>query len=123
VANPSKPPQPPKLSEVGQPRRIDRATAWGYVLTNLVLPGLGTLLAGHPIAGVGQLLLSQTGFALMVAWAAGYLWNWIRAGKIPQEIGPLFNLSLLGMTLFFLTLLWSLASSLQILREARRTKE
>jgi hypothetical protein len=114
--------QPPRLPKAGQSRPPDRATAWGFALTNLVLPGLGTLLAGHRLAGILQLIISQTGFVLMLLWAVSYVRNWIETGSLPEEFGPRYGLSLFGMTLFLLALFASAASSLQILRDARRTK-
>ena len=51
----------------------------------------------------------------------------LRAGldpdrTIPEELGPYFSMALLGFALFLLAWFWSLASGLQILHDARKTK-
>ena len=116
------PPQPPKLSEVGKTSGIERATAWGCILGNLVLPGVGTFLARRRIAGILQLVVSQTGFVMMMLWAFAYVRDWLRAGSLPEDFGTHFGLVLLGLAMFFFAWFWSLVSSLQILRDARKTK-
>ena len=115
------PPQPPKLPEIRQASKVDRRTAWGYVMSNLALPGLGTFLARDRLAGALQLVASQIGFLLTVLWAVAYVRNWIREGKMPEGLGPHFRLALIGIVLFLLAWAWSVASSLQILRDTRKT--
>lgn len=121
VVNPHHPPQPPKLSEARKPSRIDRSTAWGYVLSNLVLPGLGTLAARRRLAGTLQLVVSQTGFVLMVVWTISFVRAWMQQGNLPDDLGPHFGLGLLGMALFLLGWIWSLASSAGILQDSRKS--
>jgi hypothetical protein len=87
-----------------------------------VLPGVGTFLARRRVAGVLQLVVSQTGFVLMMLWAVAYVRDWLRAGSPPEDFGTHFGLVLLGMALFFLAWFWSLASSVQILQESRRDR-
>lgn len=120
MANPRNQPQPPKLSEVSKPR-IDRSTAWGYVLTNLVLPGLGTLAARRRLAGVLQLVVSQAGFVLMVVWTISFVRVWMQQESLPEDLGPNFGIGLLGMALFLLASIWSLASSVGILQDSRKS--
>ena len=109
------PQPPPKLSEFVPPRHPDRSKAWGCVLGNLVLPGLGTFTAGHRISGILQLIVSQTGFVFMLLWAISFVHDWIRAGSLPEAITPQFKLGLIGCALFLLAWIWSLASSIDIL--------
>jgi hypothetical protein len=113
--------QPPKLSEVCRPPRIDRSTAWGYVLSNLVLPGLGTLAARRRLAGTLQLVVSQAGFVLMVIWTISFVRAWMQQGNLPDDPGPHFGVGLLGMALFLLAWIWSLASSAGILQDSRKS--
>lgn len=91
-------------------------------MSNLVLPGLGTFFAGHRLAGVLQLVISQTGFVTAMLWTVAWLRDWIRAGAIPEQLGPRLWIALLGIALFLLAWFWSLASSLQILGDARKNK-
>ena len=113
--------QPPKLSEPHNRPGIGRATAWACVLSNLVLPGLGTLAARRRLAGALQLVVSQAGFLLMLLWAVSYVRAWMREGSLPEDFGPHFGLGLLGIALFFLAWFWSLASSAGILQESRKS--
>lgn len=121
MINPSNPLQPPKLSEVRKPPRIDRSTAWGYVLGNLVLPGLGTFIARRRLTGTLQLVVSQAGFVLMLFWSISFVRVWMQQRSLPDDLGPHFGLGLLGMALFFLAWIWSLASSAGILQDSRRS--
>lgn len=112
---------PPKIPE--QPAHGGRGsqTAWGYVLSNLVLPGLGTFAAGRRLEGVLQLIVSQSGFGLMVVWTNSFVRLWIHQGNFPEDFGPHAGLCALGMALFFLGWIWSLASSYVILQDSRKS--
>jgi hypothetical protein len=111
---------PPKLSEFGPRRNPDRSKVWGCVLGNLVLPGLGTFAAGRRLSGIVQLIVSQTGFVLMVVWALSYARDWIQSGSRPESITPLFKYGLTGCVLFLLAWIWSVASSVGILQDSRK---
>jgi len=112
---------PTKTSSGREPRRsLDRGTARGYALANLlVLPGLGTRLGGRRIAGALQMMLALTGFALTTSWAVGFAVAWIRTGEMPMGFDRLLLTGLTGILLFATAWLWSLASSLRLWREAR----
>ena len=90
------------------------------MLGNLVLPGLGTFVAGHRISGILQLIVSQTGFVLMLVWAISFVSDWMRNGSLPEDITPQFKLGLIGCTLFLLAWIWSVASSIAILQDSRK---
>jgi len=102
-------------------RPLSPARAWTCLLTNLLgTPGLGSLMARRFIAGIGQLLLALAGFVLMVGWifemchriylrqldeavppdSSGWMWKW-------------------GLICFGASWLWSLATSLSLLRQAK----
>jgi hypothetical protein len=66
-----------------------------------------------------QLLVSQSGFVLMVAWAVLFAGTWLRLGSLPEDFGPHAGLCALGLALFFLGWIWSLASSYGILQDSR----
>ena len=110
---------PPKISEKRTDGGRGRQAAWVFVLSNLVLPGLGTFGAGRRLEGTLQLAVSQTGFGLMVAWTILFVHTWIRLGNFPEDMGPHAGLCFLGMALFFLAWVWSLASSYCILQDSR----
>ena len=92
------------------------------MVSNLVLPGLGTFVARHRVAGALQLIISQTGFLLMLLWAISYAVSWMRQGNLPEDLGPSFRLGALGMVLFFLAWIWSVASSIEIVWQSGRQR-
>jgi hypothetical protein len=105
-----RPPRPP----------LERSTAWGCVVANLTVPGLGSIIAGRR-AGWVQLVLSQTGFVLTLGWAVAFVAKWLKTKAMPVEADGFLAMGAGGAILFLAMWAWSLASSLQILREARTT--
>ncbi len=110
---------PPKIPEQPAGGGRGRQAAWGFVLGNLVLPGLGTFAARRRLEGALQLVVSQTGFGLMVVWTVSFVRTWMRQGSLPEDFGPHAGLCALGLALFFLAWIWSLASSYGILQDSR----
>jgi hypothetical protein len=102
-------------------RPLSRARVWTCVLTNLcATPGLGSLMGRRVFAGIGQLLFALAGFVLLVGWmfelfhrvflqqlgepvppnTSGWMWKW-------------------GLLLFGAGWLWSLVTSISLLRQAK----
>lgn len=95
-----------------------RAKARVHLLTNLlVLPGLGSLLAGRKVGWV-QAAVAATGVALTVMWFTSFVTAWVKLEEFPADGGPHLRLGLLGLGLFAIAWVWALATSLQILRES-----
>jgi hypothetical protein len=119
-----------KISLALGPRQgLSRQTAWGCLTTNVAMPGFGSLLAGR-ISGYPQVGLGIGGMILTVVFGARFvIWalsNWSRlygAEADPIEsLGDIWqhaHWALLGMVLFGLGWLWSLATSMAILKSAR----
>ena len=107
--------------ENAPPAQLSRSTAWGCLLANLIVPGLGTLVV-YRRAGIIQVLVSQLGFALTLVWAIWFAVTWAQARTFPDDLGPYFGLGILGAMLFLIAWIWSLASSLNLLRQARTQK-
>jgi len=98
-----------------------RANPWTLVALNLVvLPGLGSVLAGRIVSGVLQMLASIVGFILGVIWLLQLISLYASDDKLPDLSSLPFTTLVSGGVLFALGWFWSLASSLQILRDARR---
>ena len=114
------PKPPPRLADVSPSGGPARTQAWGCVLGNLVLPGLGTYIARRRVSGILQLMISQSGFVLMLLWAVSYVIEWLKAGKYPTDLGPHGLFGLVGTALFLLAWIWSLASSVEILAHSRK---
>jgi len=122
-----------KISLALGPRQpLSRQTAWGCLTTNLALPGFGSLVAGY-VAGYAQAALGIGGLILTtvfgVRFITWYIANWSRfygAQADPfaalSDMWPALRWALLGIGLFISALLWSLATSLQIMRVAKNAE-
>jgi hypothetical protein len=98
----------------------DGGGAWAGLAVNLlVLPGAGSLMSGRKVGWL-QAALALVGFALTAAWLVSLLAAWVRAGEIVLEGGLDLRLGLAGIGVFGAAWLWSLASSLDAIRRARR---
>jgi len=105
------------------PRLHERARA--YVLTGLnllVLPAVGTFLAGRRVSGVLQVALAVTGFLLSVRWVSQLMTIATSADGFPDLDALPFRSIVAGLCIVLAAWLWSLVSSLQILRATRKTK-
>jgi hypothetical protein len=99
---------------------VDETFAWACLMANVVgVPGVGTLMARRRI-GFFQAALAMAGGVLLTWWLFVFLAAVVRTGSLPPEGGPGFRMGLEGIALFGAGWLWSLASSVAILREARR---
>jgi hypothetical protein len=101
---------------------LDETRAWACLTTNLLgLPGLGSLLGRRLWAATGQLALSLGGALVSVWWLWGVFAYWREAGELPPpSLDVLWGL--LGLGLFGLGWLWSLVTSLFLIREGRRNE-
>jgi len=101
----------------------------GCVATNVALPGFGTVMAGKPVLGIFQAILGLTGLALTLIYGVRlFIWmltNWNRIydpNGDPMEILPeMFSAifwPLVGIFLVVIALVWSVLTTLHILRRA-----
>src|SRR5437867_2806592 len=124
---------PMKISLALGPRRpLSRQTALGCLTANLALPGSGSLVAGR-VSGYAQLALAAGGLILTVLFGIRFIY-WYAAhwshfsgpqadpfGVLP-EMWRVVRWALFGMGIFFIGLLWALATSLQIVRSAKNAE-
>jgi hypothetical protein len=102
-------------------RRLDETLAWSALATNLlVLPGLGSIMARRRVSGVLQAVLALAGTGLALYWLVSFVRLWSAEGSFPMDGGEDFGLGLSGVGIFGLGWLWSLVTSLLVLREVRR---
>ena len=105
-------------------------TARGIVATNLALPGFGSLMARRA-AGWPQAALTVVGFALTSIFGVRFIiWFFQNTDMLyGPESDPVESLialwravrwALLGIGLFAVSWLWSLATNAEILRSAGR---
>ncbi len=90
------------------------------LLNQCATPGLGSLIAGRILAGLGQLALALTGFGFFVAWFVAELRQFYSLMDGTSEVKPIGWIALTGVGIFGAAWLWSLVTSLSLLREARR---
>jgi Na+-transporting NADH:ubiquinone oxidoreductase subunit NqrD len=84
---------------------------------------LGSLLAGRRVTGFGQLLLAVAGFVMVIGWfvlLALQVYGQVVDGTEPKPVGWL---GLAGGATFAAAWLWSLITSLSVLREARASEQ
>lgn len=101
------------------PKKLSSAKARNAALLNqFATPGLGSLMAGRWLAGAGQLLLALAGFVLIMAWFIEEMHQFYGQinGDVPVQ--PIGNLLMWGAILFALAWIWSLVTSLSLLRQA-----
>ena len=93
--------------------------AWACLAANaLVLPGLGSFLAGQRLVGALQALLSLAGFALTMLWAGSWIARLTTTG-LPEGLGPYFRHGAAGLGLFALAWVWGLVSGLLLVHASR----
>ena len=112
----------------------DRQAAQGFLATNLVLPGLGSLAAGRRV-GLPQLALCLVGFGLTLFWGVRFIYwsldHWAEFHNSTPSLDPMKPLRdlwqqarwpLLGIVLFALSWIWALLTSWAMLAETKDEK-
>jgi len=101
-----------------RPVRWDRAKARDFLLTNLlVLPGMGSVMAGRRV-GYAQGLLALMGVMLSLMFALELVRDWWLMGEIVLPTRRWLIAGGLGVMLFVLGWCWGLATGLKLLRDA-----
>jgi hypothetical protein len=115
---------------LGKTRSLSREMALSCLTANLAMPGAGSLAAGRP-SGYFELLLAFIGVVLTVVFGTRFLiwfaqnWNSLY-GQDADPVAMFSNMwmagrwAFLGIFIFLIAILWSLITSLQILRSARK---
>ncbi len=99
------------------PPRCEPTTTRNCLLLNLlILPGLGTVMAGGRLMGGLQIVLALTGFALTPVYFVTTARDWWRTGHFVCEFNHSLLWSMAGLGLFLIAWLWGLVSGLQIRR-------
>ena len=100
----------------------NQSMGWTALAINLgATPGLGSYLAGHRGVGLLQMGLSVSGFIAILFWFWELVrgaWDSVQAGD--AVVWPPAQGLILGGALFGAAWLWSLVTSLQILRDLRK---
>ena len=107
------------------PRPLSRARAASCALINLAAtPGLGSLIARRYLAGTGQLLLALAGFGLLVVWMFEFFHRVYlqQMGELVSSNGPGW-MGKWGLICFGASWLWSLVTSLSLLRQVKSDEQ
>ena len=125
---------PMKISLVlGTRRQLDRQTAWGCLTSNATVPGLGSLIAGR-VTGYAQLVIGLIGLILSCHFGIRFIhWYFTHRTQLEGlmddtsayflEIWLHLRWAVLGLGVFGFAWLWSLATSLVILFEAKKNAQ
>jgi 4a-hydroxytetrahydrobiopterin dehydratase len=101
------------------PKKISHAKARNAALLNQFgTPGLGSLIAGRWLAGTGQLLVFLAGFVIYCTWAIKYLTAYysLMYGDAQPQTASLRGMAWTGVALCAASWLWSLATSISLMR-------
>ena len=102
---------------------IDETRAWTSLSLNLLaLPGLGSFLVGRRIAGVAQAVLASVGAGLSGWWLILLAGQWTREGYFPIDGGDDLRVGVAGVLVFAAAWVWSLVTSLSVLRAVKRPR-
>lgn len=103
---------------------MSRATARTATLVNLfVTPGMGSMMAGRFLAGLGQLAIAATGVGVFAVWFVKIMaesYRMYSGEESSIQMHPL--LGFMGLLVFGLGWLWALATSIGLMKEARRNE-
>jgi 4a-hydroxytetrahydrobiopterin dehydratase len=102
------------------PATLSRKRIISCVLLNLLgTPGLGSIMARRWVAGAGQLLLSVVGFILILVWfyklVIVQFYGQMNGAVVTQPVG---QIGLTGAILFMAAWVWTLFTSISLLRNA-----
>jgi hypothetical protein len=115
---------------LGKKRNLSRETALSCLTANLAMPGSGSLAAGR-LSGYFELLFAFIGVVLTPVFGTRFLiwfaqnWNSLHS-QDPDPVAMFSDMwtagrwAFLGILIFVIAILWSLVTSLQILRAARK---
>ena len=92
------------------------------LLNQFATPGLGSLMAGRVFAGAGQLGIFLVGFVLFLIWFVGVVRHFYSLMFTDAEPHPRHWLAFAGISWCAVAWLWSLVTSLSIIREGRRNE-
>lgn len=98
---------------------LTRRRAITCILLNLLAtPGLGSLLARRVFEGIGQLILSVGGFAILMVWFVMEMIQYYGQITGDVKVRPIGWIGLVGVVLFAVAWVWSLVTSLSLSKEA-----
>jgi hypothetical protein len=103
---------------------LNRDRAWACVLLNLSVPGWGSLKAGRPLAGVGEMVIVIAGLVLFGVWMYEWL-NRVFQSQLGNPLPPLPApwLWKWGVGLVCVSCVWTIVTCISMMREAKAYEE
>lgn len=99
---------------------LNRDRAWAYILLNLSVPGWGSFKAGRKFEGAGKMILGLGGLLLLIAFMV--IWA-CRVAEAEVDdttaMPPPHWLWKAGVGLVVVSWIWTLVTSISMVREAR----
>ena len=89
-----------------------------FVVNQLATPGLGSVIGGRPLPGAGQLSLAIIGFLLVMFWFLQTMKAYYGTLTGDSVAGANIHYLISGALFFGAAWLWSLVTSISLLREA-----
>ena len=90
-----------------------------FIVNQFATPGLGSIMGGRWIAGIGQLLIAIAGFCMVIGWFALTMRESYRLMDFSVQPTSYAWLGKSGGIVFLASWLWSLVTSIQLIREAK----
>jgi hypothetical protein len=93
-----------------------------FLVNQFATPGLGSLLGGKFLAGMGQLALALTGFALVSVWFVSILSQAYHMEDLDSvsEVKSSSRFGEAGALVFLASWFWALVTSLRLLRQSKQ---
>jgi hypothetical protein len=89
-------------------------------MNQFATPGLGSLMGGRILPGIGQLLLALLGFALVLLWFFMTMKEYYSLLDSDAQPVSYAKYAISGGLFFLGAWLWSLLTSLSLLRQAKQ---
>lgn len=93
-----------------------------FLINQFATPGLGSLMVGRWLAGIPQLLLACAGFCMFVGWFILTMRETYSMSDFSYEPKSYAWLGGSGAIVFAAAWLWSLITSIQVIRAAKALK-
>jgi len=90
-----------------------------FLLNQFATPGLGSLAGGRYLSGMGQLALAIIGFAFVMLWFALTMKEYYNLATGNEPAISYAKYFFAGAAIFAASWLWSLVTSLSLLRQAK----
>jgi len=99
------------------PKILDHTRARACLWTNLlVLPGLGTWLAGQRSLGALLIAMSLSGVVMSASWVCWLIWKWIDLGQLPNPFAEHLWVAIIGIGLVAASWVWAAVVSVALLK-------